>query len=96
MGGVHDGGVSAFPPHRRHALSGPQREGLLFWTSGPSARARVGARQKAHKAIILSVFRGAPARLQRQLGELNPAQLGSLHHVRCTGDSWRPRGLGRR
>ena len=43
MGGMHDGGVSALPPHRRRALSGPQREWLSLRPRS-RARARAGAR----------------------------------------------------
>ena len=43
MGGMHDGGVSALPPHRRRALSDPQREWLSLCPRS-RARARAGAR----------------------------------------------------
>ena len=80
MGGMHDGGVSALPPHRRRALSGPQREWL---SSRPRSRARARAGARAifcWEDIFLWVL-SAPDCLQRQLSGLNPACLSSLHHV---------------
>ena len=55
MGGMHDGGVSALPPHRRRALSDPQRE-WLSCVPKSRARARAGARansQDGHFSLLL-------------------------------------------
>jgi hypothetical protein len=81
MGSVHDGGVFALPPHRRRALSGPQREWLPFGRLGPRRRARVGARRNLTAAIFLSVFSGAPA----------PSTATSLAQSRSTSQptSWK-------
>ena len=85
MGSVHDGGVFALPPHRRRALSGPQREWLPLGRRGPRARASA-ARAETSRLRYFSRCLAAHLRLQRQLTGLNLARLGSLHHVRCIGD----------
>jgi len=95
MGGMHDGGVSALPPHRRRALSDPQREWLSLRPRS-SARARAGARAIFCWEDIFLWVLSAPDCLQRQLGGLNPACLSSLHHEPCIGVGSPPRDLGRR
>ena len=80
MGGMHDGGVSALPPHRRRALSGPQREWLVFWPCSLRARAPARARTFAERDIF-----------PLQLGGLNPACLSSLHHGPSNGAFPHPR-----
>ena len=84
-----EGDVSALPPHRRRALSGPQRERLPFGSPDLCARASARARNLA-RALFLSGCLAAPARLQRQLGGANPARLGSLYHATRVSPIRRP------
>ena len=56
MGGMHDGGVSALPPHRRRALSGPQREWLSVRPRSAHARAPARAQYFAGRTFFFGCY----------------------------------------
>ena len=56
MGGMHDGGVSALPPHRRRALLGPQRGWLVFWPCSLRARAPARAQYFAGRTFFFGCY----------------------------------------
>ena len=77
MGGVLDGGVSALPPHRRRALSDPQRE-WLSCVLAEAAHARAPARARTPRTdnfpycclgtcLPSTATRWAQSRLPKQL-----------------------------